>query len=110
MKEYISSYISEITEYMNGKMAEDDRSGIGKVLDEFEVKIAFFQHERLIHLIVTVLFALMEIASIYVAAVTLNLVSEILSIMFLILLVPYTTSSRTACSICITCVMTSGRR
>jgi len=89
MKEYISSYISEITEYMNGKMADDDRSGIGKVLDEFEVKIAFFQHERLIHLIVTVLFALMEIASIYVAAVTLNLVSEILSIMFLILLVPY---------------------
>ena len=53
------------------------------------VQIKFFMHERSIHLIVTVLFALMEIASIYVAAVTLNLVSEILSIMFLILLVPY---------------------
>jgi hypothetical protein len=89
MKEYISSYISEITEYMNGKMAEDDRSGIGKVLDEFEVKIAFFQHERLIHLIVTVLFAIMEMMSIYTLILSANVSVVVFCVMFLVLLVPY---------------------
>ena len=89
MKEYMNSYINEVTDFMNSRMEAADADTVSTLLCEFETKISYFQHERLIHLIVTVLFALMEIASIYVAAVTLNLVSEILSIMFLILLVPY---------------------
>ncbi len=89
MKEYMNSYINEVTDFMNSRMEAADADTVSTLLREFETKISYFQHERLIHLIVTVLFALMEIASIYVAAVTLNLVSEILSIMFLILLVPY---------------------
>ena len=41
-----------------------------EVLKEHLVQISFFQHERLIHLIVTVLFALMEIISIVATVAT----------------------------------------
>lgn len=89
MKEYMRAYMDEVRAYMDNDMASDDREGIETVLREFEIKISYFQHERFIHLIVTVLFALLEISSIYVAAVTLNLIAEILSLMFLVLLAPY---------------------
>jgi len=53
------------------------------------VQIQFFQHERLIHLIVTVLFALLTVLSIlaFLALEQIGLLA--LSILLLVLLVPY---------------------
>lgn len=55
------------------------------------IQIQFFQHERLIHLIVTVLFALLTVAGIFTTllADTFQPILPILDLLFLILLIPY---------------------
>ena len=65
-----------------------------KILEEHLNQIAFFQHERLIHLIVTVLFAVLEIMSILGTVILSalgngNLAIGILTILLLVLLIPY---------------------
>lgn len=60
-----------------------------KILEEYLTQIGFFQHERLIHLIVTVTFALMTLISM-IASVTICMPLLLaLSLLFLVLLVPY---------------------
>lgn len=60
-----------------------------KILEEHLTQIGFFQHERLIHLIVTVTFALMTLISM-IASVTICMPLLLaLSLLFLVLLVPY---------------------
>ena len=55
----------------------------------FEKKISFFQHERLIHLIVTVLFALMTLMSVLGTILSGQLSLSLLVLVLLVLLVPY---------------------
>lgn len=52
------------------------------------VQIGFFQHERLIHLLVTLTFALMVLASALVTILTADMVSCVLMGLFTVLLVP----------------------
>lgn len=53
-------------------------------------QIGFFQHERLIHLIVTALFALLTVMSIFASLLMPEqLVLLLLDLLFIILLVPY---------------------
>ena len=56
---------------------------------EHLVQIGFFQHERLIHLIVTALFALMEIISVVATVTTGYLWLILLDILLAVLLIPY---------------------
>ena len=74
-------YVDKILESENGQWDE--------ILKEHLVQIGFFQHERLIHLIVTVLFALMEIISIVATVATGYLGLVALDILMLVLLIPY---------------------
>ena len=65
-----------------------------EVLKEHLVQISFFQHERLIHLIVTVLFAVLEIMSILGTVILSalekgNIALAIMTILLLVLLIPY---------------------
>ena len=53
------------------------------------VQISFFQHERLIHLIVTALFAILEAVSVILILINPVKTTVILSIAIIILLVPY---------------------
>ena len=53
------------------------------------VQIQFFQHERLIHLIVTVTFALLTVLSIFTFLALTQIGLLLLSILLLVLLVPY---------------------
>ena len=46
MKQYLNDYIKEVEKSLDKKVTKDD-------LDNLNVKILFFQHERLIHLLVT---------------------------------------------------------
>ena len=60
--------------------------------DEMErllVQIGFFQHERLIHLIVTALFGLATVITVPAYLMTCQIALLILGCLFLILLVPY---------------------
>lgn len=64
------------------------------VLKEHLTQIAFFQHERLIHLIVTVLFALLEFlvilgTVILTAMDNTNVALSVMTVLLLVLLVPY---------------------
>ena len=60
-----------------------------ELLSEHLVQIGFFQHERLIHLIVTVLFALLAVMSIIASLLIPEWVVLLLCLMFFVLLIPY---------------------
>lgn len=72
--------------------ADDPTTDWEAVKSEHLVQISFFQHERLVHLLVTLAFALMELVSILAtifAPQPFMLPLMLLSLLFLVLLVPY---------------------
>lgn len=76
--------------YLEGLQAEGlsqtERNALCK---KILVQIGFFQHERLIHLIVTVLFALMAVGVFGICAVAPSVPMFGLELMILVLLLPY---------------------
>lgn len=60
-----------------------------KIREEHLVQIGFFQHERLIHLIVTVTFALLEMMSMCMTLVSFTPFLGLLTVLLLVLLIPY---------------------
>lgn len=93
MKKRIIGYRVKIdnllSDYKHNKLNKSDMAFWKDVLEEHLTQIAFFQHERLIHLIVTVLFALMTIISlaIYIIAEFVPILG--LMVLLLVLLIPY---------------------
>lgn len=72
--------------------ADDPTTDWETVRREHLVQISFFQHERLVHLLVTLAFALMELVSIVATVLApqpFTLPLMLLSLLFLVLLVPY---------------------
>lgn len=61
----------------------------GEIMKDLLIQIGFFQHERLIHLIVTVIFALLTMLSILGAALLQQISMFLLTVLFFVLLVPY---------------------
>lgn len=59
------------------------------ILAEHLVQIGFFQHERHVHLLVTLAFAVMALAAIFVTFFMPSIGMLLLSLLFLVLLVPY---------------------
>lgn len=86
MKKQIQEYVKAIK-----LILMDDKPGTDwkEVAVRHLVKIEFYQHERLIHLIVTALFAVMEMLCVATLLITANLWALALMIMILVLLVPY---------------------
>lgn len=89
MKKYIQEYMNKVQSFMDSDMKTADIEKVREVLAEFEIKISYFQHERLIHLIVTVLFAILEVISIAIILTNPSVSALILSGLFLVLVVPY---------------------
>lgn len=89
MEKRILAYRKRIDELLKKEEAD-----WAKILEEHLTQIAFFQHERLVHLIVTVLFAVLEIMSILGTVILAamekgNIALSIMTILLLVLLVPY---------------------
>lgn len=89
MEKRILSYRRRIDELL-----QRDDADWRKVLEEHLVQIGFFQHERLIHLIVTVTFAILEMLSIFMTLGSFgvgegNPALICLTILILVLLIPY---------------------
>lgn len=82
----LKAYIDKIEALL---AATDPSCDWEAVCREHLVQISFFQHERLIHLLVTLAFALMELASTLVTVLIPQLFSAALSLLMLVLLVPY---------------------
>ena len=57
MKKYVLQTMNAVRKYMDEEMKNAPEEKTREVLLEFETKIAYFQHERLIHLMVTLAFA-----------------------------------------------------
>ena len=86
MKERIVGYRKRIDGLIASPAQNTDWDA---VLEEHMAQVAFFQHERLIHLIVTVTFALMTILALGIFCIAGNLSILLLIFLLLILLVPY---------------------
>lgn len=86
MKKRILGYYNRIQKLLEEDSPETDWK---KVLEEHLVQVGFFQHERLIHLIVTVLFSLALFMDLIMIYINLNVSVVLLGIGILILLVPY---------------------
>ena len=68
---------------------QNERTNWEDVLEEHLTQIGFFQHERLVHLIVTMTVALLTIMSLAIGILGEFLTGYLLTGMFTILLVPY---------------------
>lgn len=64
MKEYVVQTMNAARSYIDNDMQTAGEEKTRRVLAEFEIKISYFQHERLIHLLVTLSFALFLLLSI----------------------------------------------
>ena len=68
MKKYVLQTMNAVRKYIDEEMKNAPSEKTFEVLTEFEKKIEYFQHERLIHLLVTLAFAtclLFEIACLF---------------------------------------------
>lgn len=86
MEKRLKKYLEYYKSYAEGEKPIEDREAF---LKEMLVQIHFFQHERFIHLIVTVLFALLAVISILGSLIIQELVVLLLCLMFFVLLIPY---------------------
>jgi len=72
------------------RLEKGEKTGnIEDLIKEHLIQIGFFQHERLIHLIVTVLFALLEFLSLFLCMMFPGVGTLLLTVAVLVLLVPY---------------------
>ncbi len=86
MGKRLKDYLEKMEHIETEKMTEEEKD---KVMKDLLIQIGFFQHERLIHLIVTVIFALLTMLSILGAAFLQQISMFLLTILFLVLLAPY---------------------
>lgn len=91
MEQRILQYRKSIDEWLEKteQSAQVSQEILRDKMEEHLNQIGFFQHERLIHLIVTVTFALLEMLAILLNVISDRLFSLLLPVVILILLVPY---------------------
>lgn len=84
MKNEIKEYLSETEIRIKDKDSLDEA-----FLSEMLTRIGFYQHERLVHLIVTMTFAIMTVLSFFMLVTSYSLPALLLSLLFLGLTIPY---------------------
>ncbi|MBQ1744833.1 MAG: hypothetical protein IKM96_07655 [Clostridiales bacterium] len=65
MKKYVLETMNAVQKYIDEEMKNAPAEKTKEMLSEFETKISYFQHERLIHLMVTLAFATWLLFEIY---------------------------------------------
>ncbi len=70
-------------------IGDNNKKNIDKVIEDHLIKIQFYQHERLVHFLVTMLFAIMFLITFLYSLENPSLGIIMLVIMFFALLVPY---------------------
>lgn len=89
MKKRIITYRQHVDAILNAPESVSSLEQWHDILQEHLIQIGFFQHERLIHLIVTVTFAILTLISIVASLVICQPALFILTLLFLVLLIPY---------------------
>ena len=85
-KKQIQNYLNEILSLLQNT---DTNVNWNDVAEKHLIKIGFYQHERLIHLIVTVLFALLEVICVVATVISGYMEMLLLCGTIMILLIPY---------------------
>lgn len=88
MEKRLKNYLNQMEEIL-GKTEQPDSGERQRLRQELLVQIGFFQHERLVHLIVTVTFAILTILALLGCLLAPGPALFILVILLLVLLVPY---------------------
>jgi len=86
MRKRLVNYRRHVDEILENDASDQDWK---EAIEEHLVQVSFFQHERLVHLLVTLAFALMTIVSAAAALLFPQLLTGVLTLLFLVLLVPY---------------------
>lgn len=86
MTKYLKNYIEYIEENLKNCSNQDE---IEDILNEHLNKISFMQHERLVHFLVTMMFALILVMFIIAELITENILLLILIVMVFCLLGAY---------------------
>ena len=86
MKKRLLGYIQYITDECGKEHSPEEWKALR---EDLLIQIGFFQHERLIHLIVTVLFALLTFGAAALFLFTEDIACAVLGLALLVLLVPY---------------------
>lgn len=86
MKKRLKAYLQYMESIDPQGLGEKERQ---KIKEDLLIQIGFFQHERLIHLLVTLAFALFTVGAVVCTLITVNIYALILMILFLSLTVPY---------------------
>ena len=86
MANYAVEYAKQVDKFLK---EEHTINEINEMLSEHLIQIEFFQHERLIHLIVTALFAVLDIIMVLFSFVGFNVFCTLLMLLFTVLLIPY---------------------
>lgn len=85
MIDFLNHYLVEIEEKISGKKTTNWK----KTLKHHRETIKFMQHERLIHLLVTLAFGVKFLVAMMFTLVTHSTVLMAIDLLFLVLLVPY---------------------
>ena len=86
MKIYMKEYIDKIDEIISNNKKIDK---IDELIEEHLIKIRFFMHERIVHFLVTMLFAIMFLITFLYSLNNFSIGIMFLNILFFCLLVPY---------------------
>ena len=86
MRKRMTDYMKQMDEVLSAEKAQTDYE---KLRAEHLIQIQFFQHERLIHLIVTCLFAVMAIAVFLTLLFVFSIGLLLLFGALMVLLIPY---------------------
>lgn len=86
MGKRLKDYLEKMEKLDMKTLTEEEK---GEIMKDLLIQIGFFQHERLIHLIVTVIFALLTMLSILGAALLQQISMFLLTVLFFVLLAPY---------------------
>ena len=88
MKKRILRHLAFMDEYLE-HMSDESRENLEKTMKKHMTEIYFFMHERFIHLVVTVLFALGTFMTIFTYLLSENIGLVALGVLMIVLLVPY---------------------
>lgn len=86
MKERILGYLDKIDTMIKEDKADTDWND---VMEEHLVQVSFFQHERLVHLLVFILVTICTVISLVTLLFRFNLWLFLMLILLIVLLVPY---------------------
>ena len=89
MKKYMKEYMAQVDSFISDELNDASDDTIRDFLEEFDRKLSWFCHERLIHLLVTLFFALFLLIGMFMLITNPEVFTAVLAVLFLCLTIPY---------------------